>query len=351
MVTITEFDPYVEGRALSRTVPGEADILYDYDPDTGARFREARDLDSNGTIDEATDSITDTVTSHMEENGAWYRQTVTSVFQTDGNTTPIALSTTREKLTNLGAGVSSVVESIDSQGNKTTRTTAINRATKTVTVTTNVPDSNLDAVEITVAGNLVSTTTPTVAQPTNYTNYDALNRLTSATSPRGVVTTTAYNPTTGQVTSNTAAGKTTSYTYHPSGSPGAGKTATTTLPDTKIIRTSYTLRGEVFRIWGDATYPLEHTYDANGRPEFLRTYRSGTGWDGADWPTAPGTADTTAWTYYPTTGLLHKKTDAVKIHHLRILQSIRKTENPPTRPRPHHHLHLEFPRSPGEHYP
>lgn len=134
IVTITAFDPYIEGRAIRRTVPGEADTLYGYDPDTGALFRVARDLNSNGIIDEATDSITDTDTSYIEENGAWYQQSVTSVFQTDEDITPTVLSTTREKLTDLGAGVASVVESIDSQGNKTTRTTTINRATKTVTV-------------------------------------------------------------------------------------------------------------------------------------------------------------------------------------------------------------------------
>ena len=291
-------------------MPGEAKILYAYDPGTGALFREARDLNSNGTIDEDTDSITDTIISYVEENGAWYRQTLNSVFRTDGNDTPTVVSTTREKLTNLGAGIASIAELIDSQGNTTIRTAAIDRGTKTVTVTTDVPESDLDAVQITVAGNLSSSTTSTVSLATNYTNYDALNRLTSASSPRGVVTSIVYNPTTGQVISNTIAGKTSSYTYHPNGSPGAGKTATVTLPDTKIIRTSYTLRGEVFRIWGGATYPLEHTYDAYGRPEFLRTYRGGTGWDALTWPAAPGTADTTGWTYHSTTGLLHKKTDA-----------------------------------------
>ena len=310
IVITTNYDWGVSGRALSRTVPGEVDILYDYDSDTGSLFREARDLNSNGIIDESTDSIADVVNSYVEDNGAWYHQTVTSVYRIDGNTTPTVLSTTREKLTNLGAGVSSVMEAIDSQGNKTTRTTAVNRTTQTVTVTTNVPDSNLDAVEITVAGKLSSATTSTVAQTTSYTNYDALNRLTSETSPRGVVSTTAYDPTTGRVTSTTIAGKTTSYTYYSNGSIGAGNVATTTLPDTKVIRTSYTLRGEVFRVWGGATYPFEQTYDAYGRSEFLRTYRGGTGWDGAVWPTTPGTADTTGWTYYPITGLLHKKTDA-----------------------------------------
>ena len=108
----------------------------------------------------------------------------------------------------------------------------------------------------------------------------------------------------------TQAGNQTSYTYYPAGTPGAGKVATETLPDTKVIRTSYTLRGEVFRVWGGATYPLERTYDAYGQPQFLKTYRAGTGWTDTVWPAASGSADTTEWKYYDATGQLYQKLDA-----------------------------------------
>ena len=37
--------------------------------------------------------------------------------------------------------------------------------------------------------------------------------------------------------------------------------------------------------------------------KYLTTYRGGSGWTGTTWPTSPGTADTTEWTYPPSTSL------------------------------------------------
>ncbi len=308
--TATTFDPYYVGRPIARTVPGEAKILFSYDPDTGTLVRQARDLNANNVIDDDSDSIQETHSSYIQDGGNWFRQIVSSRYETDGNATPHTLTTTREQLTGLGTGIASITQSIDSQGHITTSTTAINRSTRTVITTTDVPDSTLDAVEITIDGKLYSTTTPTVSTPTVYTTYDTLGRSTVVTSPRGVVTSTAYHPTTGQVTTVTHAGKQTTYTYHPAGSPGAGRIATETQPDSKIIRTSYTLRGEVFRVWGGATYPLERIYDTYGQQQLLKTYRAGTGWTGTTWPASPGTADTTEWSYNEATGLIHQKIDA-----------------------------------------
>lgn len=308
--TTTTFHPYIVDRKLSRTVPGEAKILFGYDPDTGFLVREARDLNANDAIDDESDPINEARTSYVEDAGDWFRETVSSRYETDDNATPSVLSTTRERLTGLGTGIASVVESIDSQGHVTTLTTAINRATRTVTVTTDVPDSTLDAIEMSIDGKLHSTSTPKLSEPTVYSDYDALGRSTTVISPRGVVSTTVYSPTTGQVTSVTVAGKQTSYTYHPTGGLGAGNVASTTLPDTKVIRMSYTAHGTVFRVWGGATYPLELAYDSYGQQQFLKTYRGGTGWTSATWPASPGTADTTEWTYYEATGSAHQRIDS-----------------------------------------
>ena len=311
IISTTTFDPITKSRILSRTVPGEATILHGYDPDTGALTTQAKDLNNNGTIDYAgTDAIEKTESLHVL-NGNWYLQTTSSQYETDGQAVASTVSTNRTQLSGLGVGgLAAAGQSIDAQGNITSQTTVINRATRTVTTTTDVPDSDLNAVEISINGKPYSSSANTVATPTVYNTYDALERPTSVTSPRGVVTTTAYDPATGRVNSVTQAGKQTSYTYYPSGAPGAGKVATETLPDTKIIRTAYTLRGEVFRVWGGATCPLEKTYDAYGQPQFLKTYRAGTGWTGTTWPAAPGTADTTEWKFFEATGQLHQKLDA-----------------------------------------
>lgn len=308
--TQTEFDPYIDDRVVSRTVPGEAKILFSYDPETGALLRQARDLNANGVIDEDSDAIQGTDISYVEDAGNWFRQTWNIRYETDGNATPSTQSIIREQLTGLGSGIASATKFIDSQGHVTSRTTAIDRSTRTVIVTTDVPDSTLNAVETTVDGLLRSVTTSTVAAPVLYSGYDALGRPTQVTSPRGAVTTTAYNPTTGRVSSVTAAGKTTSYTYHPAGETGAGRIATETLPDNTVIRTSYTPRGEVFRVWGGATYPLERTYDGYGQLQYLKTYRGGMGWSGDAWLVSPGTADVTEWSYHESTGSIHQKIDA-----------------------------------------
>ncbi len=64
-------------------------------------------------------------------------------------------------------------------------------------------------------------------------------------------------------------------------------------------------------LWGDVPYPTEYSYDSYGRMSTLKTYR-GTSADftAANWPSSPGTADVTTWTYQESTGLLTAKTYA-----------------------------------------
>lgn len=86
-------------------------------------------------------------------------------------------------------------------------------------------------------------------------------------------------------------------------------TVTDTLNQTR--RFDYDLHGRVVREWGSASYPVERIYCSCGKIAELRTYRGGSGWDGAAWPTATaGSFDKTTWTYGTTTGLLLAKTDA-----------------------------------------
>jgi RHS repeat-associated protein len=311
IVTTNFYHSTIKSRIMKRTVPGEAPMLFGYDASTGEQIRQARDLNLNDQIDLGSDAVNETTSNYVLDDGKWFSQSLSYRYENDGSAVPTLLSTTRQQLTNLSPLVSSITQSIDAQNNLTQVTTTIDRATQTGTTTTDVPDSNLNAVEVTIGGRLKSTTTPTVSAPTVYNTYDGLGRLTTMTSPRGVVTSTVFDPATGRVSSVTHAGKETSYTYHPAGTVGAGRVATTTQPDTKVIRTSYTLRGEDYRVWGGATYPLERTYDAYGQLQFLKTYRGGSGWSGTTWPeTTTGTADTTEWRYYQATGQLHQKLDA-----------------------------------------
>ncbi len=71
------------------------------------------------------------------------------------------------------------------------------------------------------------------------------------------------------------------------------------------------LHGRVVKEWGSAAYPVERLYCSCGKISELRTYRGGTGWEGAAWPTATaGAFDKATWTYGTTTGWLLSKTDA-----------------------------------------
>lgn len=98
------------------------------------------------------------------------------------------------------------------------------------------------------------------------------------------------------------------------GTLGAGQRLTTLYPDGTVSRVEYDVKGRVIHEWGSAGYPVEHEFDpVYGDRIKLRTYRSGTGWDGVSWPGAGATADVTEWVYQGKTGLLMSKKDAANL--------------------------------------
>ncbi len=304
---LTGFTYDLSGRLLSKTVPGTMPELWEYDP-LGQPFRTGRDTDADGILQPAsTDRFQQSAMSYEKAGNDWYRVTSLSRYETGDDATPTVLHTAKELLS-LSGNVLARSLGIDRYGQTTTRTVTVNRTTQTLTETMDTPDSALDAVSISTNGRLVSASTPTVPQPVTY-EYDGLGRLKKVTDPRGIETVTTYNG--SQVASVTVAGQTTGYQYYPTGQAGAGQVKLITQPDAKTIFHSYTLRGELTRTWGSATYPSETIFDSFGQQPFLRTYRGGTGWEGATFPTGTGTADTTTWDWQESTGLLLSKTDAL----------------------------------------
>ena len=305
---ITGFAYDLSGRLTGKTVPGAAPELIEYDQ-LGQPYRTGRDTDAGGVLLPASpDRIQQSDTSYEKVGNDWYRVSTQSRYETANDATATALHTTKELLTLAGTMLAKTL-AIDRSGQTTTRTVTANRATQTVTETTDTPESALDAVSITTNGRLVSATTPTVAQATLYDDYDGLGRLKHSSDPRGIATSMTYVG--SRVAGVTVAGQTTGYDYYPPGQAGAGQLKLITQPDLKTIYQSYTLRGEMTRTWGSATYPWETLYDSYGQQHFLRTYRGGTGWDGATFPTTTGTADTTTRDWQESTGLLLGKTDAL----------------------------------------
>ena len=232
------------------------------------------------------------------------------MYATDNSGTATTTSISKTQLTGLASGTISVVKSTDIAGNETVSTTTLNRSNKTVTQTTDTPESSTNSVTVKVNGLVTSQTT---SSNLSYSYaYDGLGRQTGVTDPRTGQSTTAYYSSgagkKGKVQSVTdAASNTTTFDY----SSSTGRKISEENALGKKTYYNYNSRNQVLALWGDVPYPTEYSYDSYGRMSTLNTYR-GTSADFTQsaWPSSPGTADTTTWTYQEATGLLTAKTYA-----------------------------------------
>ena len=253
---------------------------------------------------------TNRVSEGDAQNGVFFVTTATT-YLTDSNSTPTDVFVERERLSGFAPNVIAEITRIDAFGRSNVQTTVVDRDARRVTVVSTDSASSLAATQVWVNGLLQSESTVTVAAPTRYI-YDALRRQVQTLSPLGAVSSTAYDPATGQTLSTTDfAGNTTSFDYYPNGQTGAGQVRCVTRPGGKRTFYAYTnLLGLLTRTWGDVPYPEERVYNEFGEMTELRTFRGGAGWGGAAWPASPGTPDVTRWVYQASTGLLLSKTDA-----------------------------------------
>lgn len=238
----------------------------------------------------------------------WFESTTNFTYRTHDSGNITILSVTKQRLNGFSSGNTlSEITQIDADTNSTVVVTTVDRANKRITEVMDVPQSTLNATNITVNGLLQWSSSPTVAQPVRF-GYDSLGRNVGTTNTLGFVSTTSYNVA-GQISAQTdTAGIATSFTYHGQGVSGAGQVASVSIGG-KAKRYSYTARGEVYRIWGDVPYPEERIYSNYGEMTELRTFRAGSGWNGASWPASPGSYDKTTWAFQESTGLLTNKTD------------------------------------------
>ena len=294
------------GQLAKTTQPGLADTLYVYDA-LGVCYRQGLDIDANGTLDLASnDRITETSSSlFIDGSSRATSQTISKVYATANSGTTTMTSTSTTLLSGLGTGVISSSSSQDIHGNITTNTVTVDRANKKVTSTTDTPDSSVNAVSISYNG--LSVEARDTAGIVVRSEYDALGRAVKSIDPRIGATVTAFVAGTNLVSTVTDPANivVATYTYD-----SAGRVATMTDGLSKVARYSYTARGEKYREWGDTPNPVEYGYDAVGHQTTMNTYRGSSAWNGVTWPTTPGTADTTTWTFHAATGLLSSKTDA-----------------------------------------
>lgn len=292
-------------------------------------YRTGLDLDSSPDLQptSATDRITESDTVFSKDAaGAWWLVKTSSVYNQASVGTAVTTATVKTRLNKFTGGVQSESVSLDSYGNQTDTTITVDRTNRLVTQTTILPDSAAHAVSITVNG-LLQSSQSSSNLTTTYA-YDSLRRLVCTSDPRIDGSTLAQNlPARIGYFDGTApvgsryqkawtkdtAGNQTSYTY----SASTGRLASTEAPllpsqSGKFTYYDYTLRGELYRTWGDTTYPVQYGFDDYGQKTTMTTYRTAdsTTWTQATWPASPPTGDTTTWNYDNASGALFSKVDA-----------------------------------------
>jgi RHS repeat-associated protein len=82
-----------------------------------------------------------------------------------------------------------------------------------------------------------------------------------------------------------------------------GRVTRVILPDSNSIYHTYNAKGDIIKSWGTGQYPVEYTYDSQGRVKTLRT------WQQFDAATGTGTSGsaTTTWNYSSTRGWMTSK--------------------------------------------
>lgn len=281
---------------------GYASTRYAYDA-LGQLSSSGLDLGNNGLVANSADRITDTDTFFESYSGAWWLTRQTKAYR-DGSGTPFVASTSRQRLTGHPANRLDETQVTDAEGNTTVRTVEVNRATRTVTVTTVRPGLASNQVETIVNG--LATSAVTHDGLTVSSQYDALARLWKQTDPRGKVTTTAYKSGTPLVETVTdPAGNAASQYYD-----NRGRKVRVTDATNHSVRYAYNQRSQLTYQWGDGAYPVSYGYDSTfGDRTSLHTFRGAPAADSSAWPSG-GPADTTTFAYDGATGLLWKKTDA-----------------------------------------
>lgn len=304
----TEYEPGT-GLIEKRTAPGQPDTLYEYDAYVPWQvFRTVSDLNDNGTIDLATDRVTETVSSFEIPSAAW-RVSKTWIYPIDSDgSTKTLVSESHEQLTGFTGDVVGVSKSIDLHGNESVTTTEIDSSGRLTTVTSTIPTSNTSAVSISRNG-LQQTSTDYAGHLTSFT-HDSLGRRIAQTDSRSATTSTFYNATTGridkiQVPDGASGVAETVFTYN-----GAtGRRTSIENADGKKTYLGYSDRGEVVKVWGDVAQPVKIGFNAYGERTTLTTYRTGD-FTGTTWPGSEPTGDVTTWAFHEATGLLESKTDA-----------------------------------------
>lgn len=280
------------------------------------------DLDNDGVLDtDGTEPVTETKAEVVKIGTTWWEKTTVTELVNEQTGSPIRTSMTRRQLS--GALYDATVTE-DSDGLVVTNVTVREPTSKTVTQTRTSNRSGLGAIQLSVNGLLMSAGSLSGSGLTAY-DYDDLERPTTVEGPDGIVRKTVYadvpdpqnvEPTQARSriwkTQIQPAGAQSftdveSYTYHPTGSAGAGQMHVTTRADGTTVSNQYDLLGRTIFVSGTGTYPVRYEYNGYGELWKMHTFRDLTTQPTA---TSPG-GDVTTWTYHGPSGALISKIDAL----------------------------------------
>ncbi len=293
-----------KGRLIKTESPGRTATLYVYDS-LGHRTMTGLDVDGNDKLVPAScDRIATSTTGYCEIDGAWWRQKKQAVLAQEDSAVETTVATQRQRLTRWKHGIVAEQVTIDIHGNATSTVISLDRFKRTRIQEIFSPDASLPSQAVFVEGRLAAMTTKTGI--TRTFGYDALGRRIAVEDPRKGISRLHYDEGGRPAYLEDAAGNRTRFEYDPE----TGRRIAAYNPLNKVTRYAYNARGQLIRTWGEVPYPVAYRYDEYGQMAEMRTFRDGSGWDGASWPEEAGPGDPTRWHYQSTTGLLIAKEDA-----------------------------------------
>ena len=291
-----------KGQLFKIEKTGSAPILIEYDA-LGNWNRIGIDVDNDGTLTLASnDRIIDREQIYLADNGYWKSVTL-KTYAVSGNGTATVYSVEKERLSGFAAGVSAEMKHTDVYGNVTTTLIALDRANKKKIKNITHPDSTISEEQVTVNG--LNTSERTTSNLTTLMSYDGLERLIAITEPRIGTTELAYHARGWLSSVTNAAGNVVEFEFDET----SGRLNWIKNPLGKYTRYAYNTRNQIVRVWGEAEYPLEFTYNQYGEQTRVQTYRSGD-FSGAVWPELNVSGDTTTWVYDAASGNVTAKIDA-----------------------------------------
>ncbi len=262
----------------------------------------AIDVNRNGLIDfDGSDRIVRTRRTYMARNGVAVERTTAEVWETEGENETIEVEV-------VDVSVDGLKRWQTSRGLTTVSATTFDHAGGREDTVTNPDGSRW--VQTYAQGRLAENRRydgEGAMLATSEFRYDAHGRRDVEVNPEGGETVYSYFAD-DQVRSVTSpdpdserAGpgsdpQVRTYDYD-----AGGRVEKITLPDGGEVHTTYWPTGQVRRTWGTRTYPVEYTYDNQGRPATLTTWQ--------DFANDSGRAVTT-WRYHSQRGWLEQKTYA-----------------------------------------